>query len=176
MRLLKGMHTRLRNLGIGTEDIEKQMRKTVMKNVLKGNDREAKGMGKYDQKCDILTIRDLMNVVIRKIDENLKDIKSDTEAEIKKQIERECKIMGGNRNKKLRQFRVDVRNEAFVNKCEECTNKINHLRMKYGEADPKTLNDEEYLKDIKWRVEDLRNIPKINLLELSRLLETFNHP
>ena len=41
LEALKTMHTRLRNLGIGTEDVEKQMRKTVMKNVLKGNDIEA---------------------------------------------------------------------------------------------------------------------------------------
>ena len=60
-----------------------------MKNVLKGNDIEAKSRGKYEQKCDIMTIRDLMNIVIRKIEDNLKDLKSDTEVEIKAQIERE---------------------------------------------------------------------------------------
>ena len=143
------------------------MIKAVMNNILKSNDIEAKKKGKYEQERDILTIRDLMNIAIRKINDNIRAIKSDTEIEIfiKKQVERECKIMGGNRNKKLRKFRAEVRNEAFVNKCEECTNKINNLVMKYGKADPKILNDEKYLKDIKWRDEDLRNVPKINLLE-----------
>ena len=37
--------------------------------------------------------------------------------------------------------------------------------MKYGKADPKTLNDEKYLKDIKWKEEDLKNMPKVDLLE-----------
>ena len=53
LEALKGMHTRLRNLGIGTTEVEKQMRKTVMNNILKSNDIEAKRRGKYEQKRDI---------------------------------------------------------------------------------------------------------------------------
>ena len=66
------MYTRLRNLKIGTTEVEEQMRKTVMNNILKGNDIEAKRRGKYEQKRDIRTIEDLMNIRIRKINENIK--------------------------------------------------------------------------------------------------------
>ena len=47
---LKAMFTRLRNLKIGTNEVESQMRKIVMSSVLRGNDKEAKGRGILEHK------------------------------------------------------------------------------------------------------------------------------
>ena len=84
---LKAMFTRLRNLKIGTNEVERQMRKIVMNSVLRGNDNEAKGKGILEQKRDTKTIEDLMNNRIRKIDENIKSLKRATEIEIKKKLD-----------------------------------------------------------------------------------------
>ena len=89
---LKAMFTRLRNLKIGTNEVESQMRKIVMNSVLRGNDKEAKGRGIHEQKRDTKTIEDLMNNRIRKIDENIKSMKRATEIEIRKKLDSEEKV------------------------------------------------------------------------------------
>ena len=158
---LKAMFTRLRNLKIGTNEVESQMRKIVMSSVLRGNDKEAKGRGILEQKRDTKTIEDLMNNRIRKIEENIKSMKRATEIEIRKKLDSEDKVRGGNRNRKLRLFRSEARSTTFDNLIKQCEVKIDDLTKKYAETDPKTISDEQFLENITWRDKDLIHVPKI---------------
>ena len=106
-----------------------------MNNILKGNDIEAKKKGKYEQKRDVKTIEDLMNTRIRKINENIKAVKRDTETEIRKLVAREDRVIGGNRNKKIRLFRVEARSETYKKQIKQCIVKIDNLTKKYVETE-----------------------------------------
>ena len=165
LEALKAMYTRLRNLKIGTNEVEEQMRKIVMNGILRGNDKEAKGRGKYEQKRDIKTIEDLMNNRIWKINNNIKSIKRTTEMEIRKLVENESKVLGGNRNRKIRLFRVEARATTYNKQIKQCERKIDDLKKKHAEKDPKTQNDEQFLENITWRDKDLQHVPKIDPLD-----------
>ena len=90
-----------------------------------------------------------MNTRIRKINENIKAVKRDTETEIRKLVAREDRVIGGNRNKKIRLFRVEARSETYKKQIKQCIVKIDNLTKKYVESDPKTQSDENFLNKTK---------------------------
>ena len=106
-----------------------------------------------------------MNTRIRKINENIKAVKRDTETEIRKLVAREDRVIGGNRNKKIRLFRVEARSETYKKQIKQCIVKIDNLTKKYAETDPKTQSDENFLNNINWRDQDLKHVPKIDPLD-----------